>query len=198
MTDSLLFIVFGFFFLYPLWGLILLIAITLVWVMIYRRVRWRNARSKRILAKTIQQSIFVTVSVVMLTVYLVVLKAPLLFGFVVSRPFFIQYLHRLDTLPTTELTDADKQLADLRRLGKVGTVSINQQFGIYNVRTIGIDAQGGMYFVVDAEGLISTQTYYGIAYKPRKSNPVGQKDYSSRQLMGDWHEFKVTENKPWL
>ena len=59
-----------------------------------------------------QRSIFATVGVMLGTLYLVVLKLPFLLGFVISRPYFTGYLNRVAQAPATELTDAERQLAD--------------------------------------------------------------------------------------
>ncbi len=196
LFESFSLIVISFFGFYPFNWLLLLIPIVLVWRMIHIRSHHRDHRSKVRSAAAMQRSIFTTVGVMLLTLYLVVLKLPFLLGFVISRPYFTGYLNRVAQAPATELTDAERQLADWRRLPKAGRLRLDERFlGLYGVREIGIDAQGGTYFVIDTQGLISTQTHYGIAHRPQRKTPFGSGNYRSRRIMGDWYEFAVVDEQ---
>ncbi|MEM7063277.1 MAG: hypothetical protein AAF572_08935 [Cyanobacteria bacterium P01_B01_bin.77] len=185
----------SFFLFNPFTWLLPLIAIVLVWGVVYRRPQRREHHSKRKSADVIQRSIFATVGMLIATLCLLMLRIPLLLGFVVSRPFFTSYLEQNETVPSTELTEAE-QLSDWRRLAKAGRLSLDERFlGLYGVSKIGIDAHGGTYFVIETEGLISTQTYYGIAHRPQRQTPFGSENYRSRRIMGDWYEFRVTDGQ---
>ncbi len=198
VTGNFIFLAVAWVYLHPMGVLLGLVALVLGWVMVRRNLGPHYFRPKQQSATTKRKRLMAALGMVAATGSLIALNIPLWLGFMISRPFFNHYLNRLETRSTTELTDVEQQLANWRSSAHMGHVSLKQQLGVYPIRHIGIDKEGGSYFVVETDSWFSTDTYYGIAHRPQSLTPFGQQNYHSRRILGDWYEFKVTEEKPWL
>ncbi|MEM9807257.1 MAG: hypothetical protein AAF959_18485 [Cyanobacteria bacterium P01_D01_bin.56] len=177
----------------PLLGIAIPVVIGLLSFLGVAWYRRRNKKSQKKSSQTIQRVIVANVVLVLGTLYLVILRVPLWLGVTVSRPFFDQYVS--NPPQTTALTDTKQQISTWRSSGTTGRLTLNQQIGIYGVSQIAIDTNGGTYFVTDSQGFISTHTLYGIAYRPQQQTPFGHENYYSRRILGDWHEFRVVDER---
>lgn len=194
-ANTLVMTVAGTFLSHPLLGLAILLGTGLLVFLEIRHIRCncRNLSLKRKLLPTFQRIVFINSVIGFGTLYLVMLRVPLRLGFLLSCSFLNQYLH--NNISSANATDKQQQLANWRRSQQAGRLSLNQQLGIYGVQHVGIDADGGTYFVIDTEEIISTATLYGIAHQPQPQTPFGRENYRARRILGDWYEFRVIDER---